>query len=132
MSIYGWIAWSRADDKNTPKVVKLKRNKLVTSIICSLIFYVIISFSLVKFSSDPMPYIDSLITVLSLLATYWVIGRHSENWIVWIINNAIAIYLYASQALYPTVLLYIVLFDLILYWLPALAKTVSSFCEKLG
>jgi len=49
-----------------------------------------------------------LITVLSLLATYWVIGRHSENWIVWIINNAIAIYLYASQALYPTVLLYIV------------------------
>ena len=108
MSVYGWIAWSRADDKNAPKVVKLKRNKLVTSIICSLIFYVIISFSLVKFSSDPMPYIDSLITVLSLLATYWVIGRHSENWIVWIINNAIAIYLYASQALYPTVLLYIV------------------------
>lgn len=53
-----------------------------------------------------MPYVDSLIAVLSLLATYWVTGKHAENWIVWIINNAIAIYLYASQGLYPTVLLY--------------------------
>jgi nicotinamide mononucleotide transporter len=108
MSIYGWFAWGRADGKDAPKVVNLRRNKLVASIICSLVFYVIVSFLLVKFSSDPMPYVDSLITVLSLLATYWVTGRHSENWIVWIINNAVAIYLYASQALYPTVLLYIV------------------------
>ena len=107
MSIYGWILWGKSgDESDSEKVKRLGRKKMIFSILASTLLYAIVTFFLVNYSSDPMPYVDSLIAVLSLLATYWVTGKHAENWIVWIINNAIAIYLYASQGLYPTVLLY--------------------------
>lgn len=108
MSIYGWILWGKSgDDSDSAKVKRLGWKKMLFSILTASLLYVVVTFLLVNYSSDPMPYIDSLIAVLSLLATYWVTGKHAENWIVWIINNAIAIYLYASQGLYPTVLLYV-------------------------
>lgn len=107
MSIYGWILWGKGrDDQDSSKVKKLGWKKMLLSIFSATLLYVLVTFLLINYSSDPMPYIDSLIAVLSLLATFWVTGKHAENWIVWIINNAIAIYLYASQGLYPTVLLY--------------------------
>ncbi|MDD3033886.1 MAG: nicotinamide riboside transporter PnuC [Bacteroidales bacterium] len=109
MSIYGWILWRKSgDDSDSDKVKRLGRKKMLFSILATTLLYVIVTFSLINYSSDPMPFVDSLIAVLSLLATYWVTGKHAENWIVWIINNSIAIYLYASQGLYPTVLLYTV------------------------
>ncbi len=109
MSIYGWIVWGKAaDEENSPKVNSLGWKKMFLSILSATLLYVVVTLILINYSSDPMPYTDSLIAVLSLLATYWVTGKHSENWIVWIINNAVAIYLYASQGLYPTVFLYVV------------------------
>ncbi len=109
MSIYGWILWGKAgDDENSSKVNRLGGKKFLFSILAAILLYIVVTILLINYSSDPMPYVDSLIAVLSLLATYWVTGKHTENWIIWIINNAIAIYLYASQGLYPTVLLYTV------------------------
>jgi len=108
MSIYGWIVWGQ-DNSTEPeeKVRKMSRKVLVNSLMLSVAAYAAVTFLLINFSDDPMPYLDSLIAVMSLLATYWVTGRYAENWIVWIINNAVAIFLYASQGLYPTVLLYL-------------------------
>jgi nicotinamide mononucleotide transporter len=109
MSIYGWIVWGRpAVDGDESRVKKMSRKVLFISLAISTLAYFPAALSLRYFSEDPMPYIDALTTILSLLATYWVTNKYTENWIIWIISNSIAIYLYANQGLYPTVLLYVV------------------------
>lgn len=40
------------------------------------------------------PYIDSFITVMSVVTTFFMIQKKIESWIIWIIVDAIATYLY--------------------------------------
>jgi nicotinamide mononucleotide transporter len=40
------------------------------------------------------PYIDSFITVMSVVATFYMIQKKIECWFIWIVVDIIAIYLY--------------------------------------
>lgn len=111
MSIYGWKKWG---DKSSVaydgklRVSKLSGRILIFSILSSIVGYFSLAFILEKYSQDPMPKIDALIAILSMLATYWVTKKYIENWFLWILANALAVYLYINQELYATVVLYFV------------------------
>lgn len=40
------------------------------------------------------PYVDSFITVMSIVTTFYMIQKRIESWIIWIIVDAIATYVY--------------------------------------
>ena len=71
-----------------------------------LFSFFILWYILAEFSSDPMPLLDAFIASISMLATYWVANRFIEHWILWIVVDILAVYMYLSQGLYATVLLY--------------------------
>lgn len=60
------------------------------------------------FTDNPRPYVDSLVATLSMLATFWLAKRYLENWYVWIVCNVIGVYLFFTQSMYPTAILYII------------------------
>lgn len=111
MSIYGWEKWG---DKSSVaydgklRVSKLSGRILIFSILSSIVGYLSLAFILEKYSQDPMPKIDALIAILSMLATYWVTKKYIENWFLWILANALSVYLYINQELYATIVLYFV------------------------
>lgn len=43
------------------------------------------------------PYLDSFVTVMSIVATYLMIQKKVESWIVWIIVDIVATYLYFAK-----------------------------------
>jgi nicotinamide mononucleotide transporter len=45
------------------------------------------------------PYMDSFITVMSIIATFLMIEKKVESWIVWILVDVVATYLYFSREL---------------------------------
>ncbi len=53
-----------------------------------------------------MPYLDATTTVFSLFTTWMVARKYLENWLYWIAIDGASIYLYASQGLGQTALLY--------------------------
>jgi nicotinamide mononucleotide transporter len=69
-----------------------------------LIIYYILS----EYADDPYPATDALVGSLSMLATYWVSGKHIENWLLWIVADIIAAVLFFSQELYATTALYVI------------------------
>jgi len=45
------------------------------------------------------PYLDSFVTVLSIGATYLMVQKKAECWVVWILVDGIATYLYFSKGI---------------------------------
>jgi len=60
------------------------------------------------YTDAAMPLVDSFTTVFSLFATYMVVKKVLENWIYWIVIDAVSVYLYHSRELEQTALLFIV------------------------
>ena len=56
-----------------------------------------------------MPYIDSFTTWGSVITTFMVARKVLENWLYWIVIDAVSIFLYIDRELYQTVGLYVYL-----------------------
>jgi nicotinamide mononucleotide transporter len=57
----------------------------------------VIGFTLKKFTDARLPYLDAFTTVFSLIATWFMVTFVHENWLYWIIIDAVAIFLYAYR-----------------------------------
>lgn len=116
VSLYGWRKWGESnvaegnatESKSCLTVSKMSGKVLIISIVCSIAGYLLLSLVLNVYGKDPMPETDAVIAVLSMLATWWVTRKFIENWYLWIIADGLAVYLYATQELYATALLYLV------------------------
>ncbi|HBY02029.1 MAG TPA: nicotinamide riboside transporter PnuC [Rikenellaceae bacterium] len=111
ISIYGWKKWGgNNSDPALAKevVVAMKFIPAIISIAISILSYFIINWILEKYTNDPHSELDAFVTVGSMLATYWVTKKHIEHWILWIIADAVAVYLYVQQGLYATTILYVI------------------------
>ncbi|HTE33547.1 MAG TPA: nicotinamide riboside transporter PnuC [Chryseolinea sp.] len=49
--------------------------------------------------ASAFPYADSFVTVMSIIATFLMIQKKIENWIIWILVDAIASYLYFAKGI---------------------------------
>lgn len=54
------------------------------------------------------PYLDSFVTWGSVVTTWMVARRVLENWLYWIVVDALAAYLYFTQGLLVTTLLFVI------------------------
>lgn len=54
------------------------------------------------------PYLDSFVTVMSIAATYFVIQKKIEVWIIWIVVDLIAAYIYFAKGIKFVSLQYLV------------------------
>ena len=111
ISIYGWYLWQtkRKTDESRLTVNKLTKNSLSISIIVSAMLFGIIYLVLKHFTDSPIPIGDAFTTALSITATWLLAKKYIENWIFWIIVDAVSTALYIYKGLYPTAILFTVL-----------------------
>jgi len=108
ISIYGWFHWSRSKGQNAKElpVVNLGKGLFFKLLLASLFIYIAISFILLNYTDSPIPYWDSFTTALSIIATWMLAKKILEQWLVWVIVDAVSMGLYLYKELYPTAILF--------------------------
>ena len=99
MGIIGFILWNNKDSSKITKATT-KERLIYISLIC--LGTIIISIVL-KNTDDPLPLLDSFTTLSSLIATYYMIKKKIDTWMIWFINDifyAIEYFILPNQALY--------------------------------
>ncbi len=96
---------------NKNNILFVSHIKIKTGIVLLIIFvllYIGMWFILVNLTDSPVPGWDSFITSLSIIATWMLARKIIEHWYLWIVVNFVAVILFLTRGLYPTVALYAV------------------------
>lgn len=112
VSVFGWINWKRkgnsAQQSNNLFITSLSKTQILQYAIATILIY-IVYFLILKFLTDStIPVMDSVVGALSVVATWMLAKKKIENWLLWIVADAIAAGLYIYKGLYPTFVLYVV------------------------
>jgi nicotinamide mononucleotide transporter len=111
VSIYGWYYWLRGGEtnrKHEAPVVTAKRKLWLQLSAASIAIYGVILYILKKYTDSPVPYMDSLTTALSIVATWMLARKIVEHWLIWIFVDLVSAGLYIYKDLWPTTILFIV------------------------
>lgn len=111
ISLYGWYFWLKGEKpQNSIKIpVKRTSKRLWLKLsIASVVLYGIILIVLLKWTNSDVPYMDSMTTALSIIATWMLARKYIEHWLMWVFIDAFSAGLYAYKGLWPTVILFIV------------------------
>lgn len=101
MGVYGWVAWTKGRTSNDKLEVMEGSVKLNVGLMVGGYLGTFVLFWILRtFTDAEMPLLDSFTTVFSFIATWMVAKRLLENWIYWIVIDALSVYLYLSRDLY--------------------------------
>ena len=74
--------------------------------IISAALLLLIAFILIQYTDSTVPWLDSLTTALSIVAMWMLARKYVEQWLVWIVVDAVSAGLYIYKELYFTAGLY--------------------------
>ena len=107
MAVYGWWHWQYGGEANTTLAIsswRLNQHLLAISLI--VVFTLGSGFLLSNNTSAALPYVDSFTTWSAVLTTWMVTRKILENWLYWVVIDAVSVWLYLERGL----ALYAVLF----------------------
>ncbi len=112
VSIYGWYHWihgaGKSRDQQQIPVASILIDKWIILIAISLILTAISGYILDNYTDSPLPYLDAFTTAFSVVATWMLARKMIENWLFWIMIDAVSMGMYIYKGLYPTVILFLV------------------------
>lgn len=114
MALYGWHSWrqnaanpgSTAGDNHLP-VESWSATLHHRSIVITLTVAVGLGYIMDNYTHADYAYLDTLTTCFSIVATYLLAKKVLENWLYWVVIDAVSIYLYVSKGYYPTAVLFV-------------------------
>jgi len=95
-------------DRDDSDINKIDIKTAIYCIMTSLALWILLWFSLDRWTDSPVPLWDGLITSLSVVATWMLTRKYLEQWYVWILANSIAVIVYLAMGMYPTAVLFAV------------------------
>ncbi|MCK9616308.1 MAG: nicotinamide riboside transporter PnuC [Lentimicrobiaceae bacterium] len=109
MSVYGWYNWSRKDENSKEiSITRCNKKELIFNMLAFLLFFGILWFILERYTPSTVPVLDSFTTALFIIAMWQMARKKIENWIAWIIGDALVIPMFAYKELIFTSFQFIV------------------------
>ncbi len=138
--IYGWINWERQRKNDLPITRMTNSNRglmAVFILVATLLFGYFIQHIHLIFPAvfpDPAayPYADSFIAVASVVAQVLLARRVVENWVLWVLVDALAVGVYAKKEILFISLEYALFFVIAVYGLMAWIKASANKKETSG
>ena len=106
-SIYGWLMWLRkGDDGEELRISRTPRRAVVPLTAVGVVAWGGIAYLLANYTDSTVVWGDSFTTALSIVALYMLSRKWTEQWLVWLVVDAVSCGLYIYKGLYPTAALY--------------------------
>jgi nicotinamide mononucleotide transporter len=104
---YGWFKWTRNDpEKKNILPSRTLINDWKKILLIALPSVVLLSVFLQHATKADLPWLDSSLTVVSLIAQWMIARKKIENWYLWILVDIFYIPLYIYKGLPLTAILY--------------------------
>ncbi len=107
MAVYGFYQWKKQNNTANSQVEKASvevhswsLKKHLFSIALLSLISLAFAYITTNYTEAAYPVIDSFTTVFAIFTTYLVAIKVLENWLYWIVIDAISIYLYINKELY--------------------------------
>ncbi len=107
LSIYGWITWTSANNVEL-EAKKIPKKLLLLGIVFSGIICFLLAHFADRFSDASWPYLDSFTSLFAILASWMLVKKYIENWLIWIVVDLVASAMYLMKGLHLTSLLFII------------------------
>lgn len=115
LQAYGWYEWLYGGKDHTTLHVARATKKIYFIIFVFIVLATVsIGYTLQKYTDASLPYVDSFLAVLSMVAQWLMAKKYIENWILWVAVNIGSIAMYGYKELYFTMFLFAVYFGLAL------------------
>ena len=121
-SIYGWLYWKK---NMGPTVVYMTAN-VWFDLLVVLGLTIILAIFLEQYTNDPQPFLDTLTTLLSILATLYMTKKYSVSWVIWCLVDILFVYMFLEQKMYWSAGLYILFTILAINGLIQWTKNTST------
>lgn len=107
LSIYGWYQWLYGGTGRTQlRVSRASSREWVISIAVAVVFWVALARLTSRIPGVALPYLDSGLTTISLVAQWMMTRKIIENWILWIVADIVYVPMYVYKGLNVTAALY--------------------------
>lgn len=103
---YGWWKWNRKDHNEEQNIISYTLTQNLPLIAGGALLVPVFGYLFSKFG-NALSYFDAAVTVFSFIATWLTAKKILQNWIFWIVIDALAAAMYSIKGLYPTTALYI-------------------------
>lgn len=132
MAVYGWLQWRSQGQRSQHVTGSLAIStwswKRHLGSFAVILLATLVSGYLLSDNTDAAwPYLDSFTTWASVLTTYMVAKKVLENWLYWIVIDAVALYLYIDRGLYLTALLFMAYLVICVFGYLGWRKTFRSY-----
>jgi len=107
LSIYGWYEWLYGGkDRGELRVSRTPLKLRLLLIAIAFAVTALLGYSLSKWTDAALPYWDSAMAAMSLVAQWMMAKKLLESWLVWIAVDLLSVGIYFAKGLYLTLLLY--------------------------
>lgn len=106
--IYGLYVWLRGA-KRAEKVVNIQYTPtkwIIPLVVVYAVLHVVMYYLLSEFTDSRVPFFDSMSTALSIVAMWMLSRKLVEQWLVWLVVDAISVGLYLYKGIPITAMLY--------------------------
>jgi nicotinamide mononucleotide transporter len=104
--VYGWWAWRRIEQRAEPPIRVLSTRGRIAVAFGVAAVASLVGALLDRNTDASAPYWDATASVLSLTANQLLARRVLENWVLWIVADALYVGIFVSKELYLSAALY--------------------------
>ena len=137
MSIYGWILWTRKDQRHRPvlHITNATTKQWMQHLLFFALFYIAIYFSLCYlknlFAEGAIPWADAFASATAYTGMWLMAKKKVESWWWWIATNIASIPLYFVTGLAFTTVYYVVLLILAILGLLEWKRRATTVKQSL-
>ena len=115
MAVYGFIDWRKGRTAAGEVVIRswplVWHAPVAVAVVAAS---AVNGWVLAHYTDAAAPYLDSFITWGSVVTTWMVARRVIENWLYWVVVDSVAAWLYFSQGLLATTLLFLIYLGIVI------------------
>ncbi|MGE0486316.1 MAG: nicotinamide riboside transporter PnuC [Gammaproteobacteria bacterium] len=108
MAVYGWWAWRRGDAGAALAITSWRAHQHLFAVSAVALLTLASGTWLTTHTSAAWPFLDSFTTWGAVLTTWMVARKVLENWLYWLVLDAVSIPLYVERGLVLTAALFAV------------------------